>query len=375
MPTSARVLADSISDRDYRLITVEATFPRYLLSEFNTHRLFSRNSASSRAIPPEKQLHRILDDPFIPVEFYSRTKGMGQDAPLEDSKRSSAVYEWLRARTDAVRHALSLITSPRVVNSAIYHHGDHDGLRRVIDIVAKAIADDDVPLSWCNVSKSTVNRILEPFMWHTVIVTATEWDNFFSLRCPPGYEVDLGFPAEPEIQRLALEMRKVMRASTPNDLGPGEWHTPLVEDGYARGPSAGFESQYFWPKVSVGRCARVSFDTHENFEEEAKSTSRAEALENSGHMSPFEHVATPFTEQEWSVRRSMADQALVAEHLDETTCEQLTEQTQFCGNFRGWTQYRKFISHESDRRGFLEERAPWDHAALPEHQPAMGGDV
>lgn len=375
----ARVLADSISNRDFRLITVEVTFPRYLLSEFNTHRLFSRNSASSRAIPPEKQLLSILDDPFIPQEFYGRAKGMGQDEPLTGFKREQAEEEWLRARDEAMRQTLVLLTNPEVMAEAERTAGPDDpgGFRHVIGLVADVVQSGDVPEDWLNISKSTVNRLLETFKWQTVIVTSTEWENFFALRCPPGYEVDPQFPAEPEIQRTALAMREVMRASTPNDLSPGEWHTPMVEGGFV-GMAAAEADGYFWPKVSAGRCARVSFDTHENFEEEAKSLARAEGLETSGHMSPFEHVATPFTDGEWFVRDEMkraAETGYLRGEIDKTTSEQMVALTRFNGNFAGWTQYRKLVPHEENRRGHIEEREPWDHAGLPEHQPVMGGEV
>lgn len=378
---SAKVLADSISDHDHRLITVEVTFPRYLLSEFNTHRLFSRNSASSRAIPPEKQLTRLLDDPFIPHTFWTRAKGMGQDEPLGGDERDRAEEVYLQARTKAMREALCLITDPGTVAGVTSNYFvPEDGLRHLIQMVAEVVSGDKlIPSHWLNVSKSTVNRLLEPFMWHTVIVTSTEWENFFTLRCPPGYEVDPKFPAEPEIQRTALAMRKVMRASVPNDLTTGEWHAPLVEGGYV-GKIVEESDDFYWPRVSAGRCARVSFDTHENTEEESKSLARAEGLEKSGHMSPFEHVATPFTEAEWKVRDRMVQTALTEADLSYGRVEprvfkQLIEQVEFCGNFRGWTQYRKLVPQEENRRGLIEEREPWDHAGLPEHRPTMDDEV
>jgi hypothetical protein len=369
METFARILADSISDRDIRLTTLEVNMPRYLLSEYNTHRLFSRNSASSRAIPPEKHLHGLLDDPFIPVEFYTRTKGMGQDEPLTGEKREDAERGYLRARTDAVYRVLGLLTTREHVRWAIHHRGGReDGLRYVIDEIAEAVKAEDVPDEWLNVSKSTVNRILEPYMRHTVIVTSTEWDNFFSLRAPVEREVDLKFPAEPEIQRVAIAMRQAMRESTPHDLGPGDWHTPMVEGGYVGKIAAEF-NELFWPKVSAGRCARVSFDTHDKTEDEQKSLGRAEGLTGSFHLSPTEHTATPFSEGEWDAREAMAEEAQIAygrAWIDQRAKDQLIAQTAFKGNFRGWTQLRKLIDHEWDGRGHMEQREPWDHAGLPE---------
>lgn len=313
MSIQARVLADSISDRDHRLITVEVTFPRYLLSEFNTHRMFSRNSASSRAIPPEKQLERIRQDPFIPYVFYGRAKGMGQDGPLPERKQEIAHTAWLAARDRAVAQAGILLDE--------------------------------------GVSKSTVNRLLEPFMWHTVIVTATEWENFFALRCPPGYEVDTNFPAEPEIQRTALAMREVMRASTPLDLGLGQWHLPLVDrEDYeiarkSKDQDPTWDANRWLAEISAGRCARVSFDRHDDYEDQEDSRRRADRLLEGGHLSPFEHPATP------------------------------GETSSFYQNLQGWKSLRHEIPHQENRVGFLDQREPWDHAGLPEHQPTMGGEV
>lgn len=374
---AAKVLADSISNRDHRLLTVEVVMPRYLLSEFNTHRLFSRNSASSRAIPPEKQLLSILDDPFIPAYFYSRAKGMGQDAPLTGEKHDEARDAWLAARDDALHQTLALLTTREMVKYAVSTYGKDDGFRYVIGVIAAAIAKDAVSSEWLNVSKSTVNRILEPFKYQTVIVSSTEWENFFALRCPPEREVDLNFPAEPEIQRTALAMREVMRASMPVGLNPGDWHTPLIEGGFI-GQVAAEANDFFWPKVSAGRCARISFDTHDLMEVDTKSLGRAEGLEKSGHMSPFEHVATPFTDGEWFVRGEMesaAKNGYLRGEIDKTTSNQMAASAQFSGNFRGWTQYRKLVPGEENRRGYIEDREPWDHAGLPEHQPTMGGEV
>src|ERR1044072_6059739 len=102
MAFDAKVLADSRSPAGRRLTTLEATFPRFVLAEFNTHRVFSRNSASSRAIPIAKQLRRVLDDPSVPIEFGSNQPGMQAAEPLAGEKLEAAEAEWLGARDDAV---------------------------------------------------------------------------------------------------------------------------------------------------------------------------------------------------------------------------------------------------------------------------------
>ena len=155
----AKVLFDSIAN-DQRLVTIEATFPRWILAEFNTHRMLSRNSASSRAIPPEKLIPMVTDTPFVPT-FNKRVKGMGVGEEMGILEQRDCVDAWLGSRDKAVEAANTLI---------------------------KVGAD-----------KSRVNRLLEPFMWHSVVITATDLDNFFALRD----HID----AQPEMQMIAAACR------------------------------------------------------------------------------------------------------------------------------------------------------------------------
>jgi thymidylate synthase ThyX len=295
----AKVLADSVSPAGRRLTTLEATFPRFVLAEFNTHRVFSRNSASSRAIPIAKQLRRVLEDPYVPVEFGSNQPGMQAGPPLEGEARELAEREWLLARDDAVRRVLALVTAPGEV-------GETEDLEPVLDRVEEAARTRNRPPRWLNVHKQVANRLLEPFMWHTVIVTATEWDNFWNLRCHPD--------AQPEIRLVAERMRAAVEDSEPADVGLDEWHLPLIrpED---REQVASIEELV---KVSAGRCARVSYLTHDGRRDLQADLELHDRLLESGHMSPLEHPARPEQGGEW------------------------------CGNFRGWRSYRKEIGGEEN---------------------------
>lgn len=266
MAFSARILADSISPDGVRLTTLEATFPRMMLAEFNTHRVFSRNSASSRAIPVEKQLARIMDEPFIPEYWGANQSGMQAENELSPEDAEQAKSEWLAARDSAVEH-----------------------VKKLLDI---------------GLHKQLSNRLLEPFMWHTVIVTATEWSNFFALRAHPD--------AQPEIRRPAELIQGAMDASMPTKLDYGEWHTPLIQ------PDESFELEDKI-KISCGRCARVSYLTHDGVRDPSKDLELYERLTSSGHMSPTEHAARPLEKDE--------------------------EQK---GNFRGWHQHRADLLHEDD---------------------------
>jgi thymidylate synthase ThyX len=164
-------------------------------------------------------------------------------------------------------------------------------------------------MSALGVHKQLANRLLEPFSWHTVVVTATEWENFWALRCSP--------MAQPEIRTVAEMMRELYRASEPAPMNAGDWHTPFV-DGAEKIDLVRTGNDM--RKVSAGRCARVSYLTHEGRRDPSADVALYDRLVVDGHMSPLEHVATPIvvdSGQRWS------------------------------GNFFGWFQYRKQIPGES----------------------------
>jgi thymidylate synthase ThyX len=258
---SARVLLDSVAPNGVRLTTLEVTFPRFVLAEFNTHRQLSRNSASSRAVPTSKLIERLEADPVVPLEWGRNKAGMSASEALSEAEATAALAEWLRARDDAVRHA-------------------------------KALLD-------LKVHKQELNRILEPFLWHTVIVTSTEWQNFFDLRCAPN--------AQPEIREAALRMREAIEASEPAVVTAGQWHTPLIQKDEL---TLDVEMR---KRISAARCARVSYLTHEGSRELAKDLELYERLRADRHLSPFEHVATPADDEG------------------------------FHANFRGWIQMRREV--------------------------------
>ena len=305
MGFEAKVLADSVSPASHRLTTMEATFPRFVLAEFNTHRIFSRNSASSRAIPVAKQLRRVLDDPYVPIEFGSNKPGMQAGPALAGASRDAAEAEWLKARDDAVRHVLGLITSPENV-------AGFEDLHECLAAAEPSLKEP--PAEWLNVHKQVANRLLEPFMWHTVIVSSTSWENFFNLRCHPD--------AQPEIRLIATKMRDAVERSVPTRLEPAEWHLPLV--GEAEREEAASPEEL--AKIAIGRCARVSYLTHAGTRDLSADVALYDRLLESGHMSPMEHVARPMSPEE--LRRS-----------------------EWSGNFQGWIAHRKLIPGESNPLG------------------------
>lgn len=294
MAFSARVIADSVSPLGVRLTTFEVTLPRIVLSEFNTHRVFSRNSASSRAIPVPKRIEQVLSDPFIPNYWGANQKGMQAKASLEAAAAEAAEAVWMEALASAVESA-----------------------KKMQDIGAH---------------KQLANRLLEPFMWQTIIVTATEWANFFALR-----DNEM---AQPEIHEAARLMRAAYTASTPTLIGYGEWHLPLIQPEERDGK---FEFSEEARKISSARCARVSYLTHDGIRDLAADLVLYERLVSGGHMSPLEHVATP-------VKPIMVqvDEKLYDGLGRVSTMKKWIEIPQDLGNFRGWKQLRKFVPHEED---------------------------
>jgi thymidylate synthase ThyX len=267
--TQATVIADSISPLEIRLTTMQVTLHRFVLAEFNTHRVFSRNSASSRAIPVNKMLERYYTDPAYPIYWGSEKPGMqaGDELTGEDLRDARDLFAY--------------------VNDMTY--------QAVEEYVA---AHPNVRLH-----KSVINRLLEPFMWHTVIVTSTEWDNFFGLRC---HEL-----AQPEIRVAAETMRDAMAASEPTfRSSDGDWHTPFAT-------AEEFPDARMRLKASAARCAWVSTMSHDGDHSKEAIERMYSRLTGAvpWHASPFEHQALPETNK------------LVG----------------ISGNFRGWRQLRHLI--------------------------------
>ena len=288
----AKVIADSVSPEGHRLTTMEVTFHRFVLAEFNTHRVFSRNSASSRAIPFRKQVERIESAPAIPLAWPREQKGMQGGDEIEHTQALMAEDAWLDAKHVAVSEA-------------------------------KYIAD-------LGVHKSVVNRLLEPFMWHTVVVTATEWEGFFAQRCSP--------LAQPEIRVAAEMMRDAYEASVPTAIEPGDWHLPYIDDedvtAVLQDSSRSLRPMAVLARISAARCARVSYLTHDGKRDLAADLALYDRLVGADpwHASPLEHPATP-----WSVNVRHE----VASFVDVTGTWQMTRPAlPRYGNFVGWRQLR-----------------------------------
>lgn len=247
----AKVICDSVNPDGVRLTTLECTYPRFIHAEIMTHRQLSRNSASSRAIPLKKMIERVSSNPVFPLHWGKNQKGMQAEQELDEEQRLNAAWQWLGARDAAISKASQLET--------------------------------------IGIHKQLGNRLLEPWMWITVIMTATNWENLFALRCHPA--------AEPHFQNLAYKMRTAYDDSYPTKIPWGGWHLPYF------GNNGGDEDDYkirkvdyiqdAFAQISAGRCARVSYLTHDKKRDTAEDIRLFEQLSTHKpmHASPLEHPA------------------------------------------------------------------------------------
>jgi hypothetical protein len=341
----AKVILDSVCDGQ-RLTTMQVTHPRIVHAEFMTHCMFARNASSSRAIPFKKTVQWVMEDPFIPDHWGINQSGMQALAELTGLKRAKAVSKWLEARDQAVRIASEMASADKC--SKCSGVGSYQPYRNLQGLTADEIrtelaASKTITCEDCggdglglNVHKQIVNRLIEPWSWITVCVTgdASAWSNYFALRCHPD--------AQPDIQKQAYLAQKAYFDSTPQQLQPGEWHTPYIQGprehteilNWAiqnvpalshRQTEFGFwtaeEEQLGWKSVveiSTGRCARTSYLTQEgtrDFGEDVKLHDRLR-YHTPMHASPFEHVCMAVGNKERYAK------------------------------YTGWKAYRHFISNE-----------------------------
>ncbi len=243
-----KILCDSLAPSGKRLTTFELSYPRFVHAELMTHRAFSRNSASSRAIPIEKMISLVMEDPAMPVFWGKNKSGMQAEVELEGAEKEQAIAAWLEGRDQAVALA-----------------------RRLVAL---------------KVHKQIANRPLETWMYISIIATATDFGNWFNLRTDPA--------AQPEIRKLAVMMADAYHAATPKSVQAGEWHLPLIQP-----DEEGLDIE-LKKKLSAARSARVSYLTHSGTRDLEADLTLHERLISSGHWSPLEHVGQALTKPDWS---------------------------------------------------------------------------
>jgi thymidylate synthase ThyX len=306
---TAKILLDSLNPVGDRLTTWILTYPRMVHSEFMTHRVFSRNASSSRAIPVKKMLEDVKTNPALPVYWGKNQAGMQAAEELNNTEkkwtgvgsvyrtdREQAEFLWLKARDEAILNVEEMVK--------------------------------------VGLHKQIANRLLEPWMHITVIATATQHQNFFALRAHKD--------AQPEFQSLAYLMLNLYQSSEPKRLAQGEWHIPfgdqiderriLEGDSYNKSlvaNASGWDMEQTMEemikKIATARCARVSYLNFEGKDDYEADIALADRLSQSGHWSPFEH------------------------------CAQALPNYEISGNFIGWKQYRKFFNMENRGDGAISK--------------------
>lgn len=306
MQISAKVIADSVSEVGKRITTLEIEYPRFILAELNTHRMLSKNSSSSRAIPIDRVIRMVEESPAMPVHWGKNKPGMQAEEEVVDILGGKIA--WLSAARSAVHHAKEL---------------NRKGLH-----------------------KQVVNRVLEPYQWMKTVITGTEWENLWWLRDEES--------AQPEFRELASKMREAMKDSDPKLLLNGEWHLPYYNEGFWKPTCLESSSREIDEdgnllydevvdehgetledaiKISVSCCAQVSYrrlDDSQKKAEDIYNKLNLGDISSPSHASPAEHQATPF--------HHGLEGFITAEHRI---------LGKMSGNFVGWVQYRQTIPNHT----------------------------
>ena len=299
----ATIVADSYSAvNGKRITTFELEYPRWIHGEILTHRLFSRNAMSSRAVPIEKMIKQVQEDPAVPVHWGKNQSGMQAKEELTGCSRVDVKGEWQLAAMNAADSA-----------SFMSSEGAH---------------------------KQIVNRILEPFQLMKTVLTSTEFDNFFWLRKHED--------AQPEIKELAERMYEQLEWNKclTIELDAGDWHTPYYEAGYwLQDDETPLEDAL---AISSSCCAQVSYRLLDDSIEKARKVYQRLVESTPVHASPFEHCASPM--KDFSFNQDQYGGPAYWTNIPDTVeswetgithCDR--EGNLWSGNLKGWIQYRQLI--------------------------------
>lgn len=315
---TASVLADSISPEGHRVTTVEVVYPHAVHKDLLRHRCMNRNVESFRAQKPENLIKSLLEGhAFKPEVFAQRIPGMGQGEQINEADYASALWD---------RHVLNCVET----------------------------ANEFLKLG---IAKQQINFVLQDICPLSEIITATDWSNFYALRCELN---DDGIPvARPEVYLTACAIRDAIALSKPVPLYYGMMHLPLLtkeELGHlcaARNEiqhdSVGMQSvERQWIFISAGRCARWSYGEYKWWEEDTvKGYERAIRLLSDGHMSPFEQQAKPFSFARWDLVEQLQHKVHKS-MIPSIEREEIHRQLEYSGNLHGWSPARKGFRNEHD---------------------------
>jgi thymidylate synthase ThyX len=338
--TKTKILADSVNPDGQRITTFLVTYPRYIHAEIMTHRALSRNAASSRAVPIQKMIDDVRTNPVIPAQWGKKQKGMQSSEVLEPDAVEKALIAWRGGLGEALVCCEIL-----------------DGLQ---------------------VHKQWANRVIEPWMHITVLITATEWGNFFNLRAHPA--------AHPDFQELAYRMLHRYVRSVPTQMNWGGWHVPFGEDMPGSGvchcgteTNKHTQSDNHGPvemplpiqdqiRIATARAARLSYMTFEGVIDIDKDIGLHDSLIANVHMSPTEHcaMAEPVIPEVYNTLAEILQSFPEPQRLHSVGnilegLKKYVKRDQ--GNFRGWTPYRKQFPNENqasfDPEALLAKKPGW----------------
>lgn len=296
---NAQIIADSVMGIS-RITTFELEYPRFIHAEFMTHRQFSRNAASSRAIPIDRMHQQVKTNMAMPIHWGRNQAGMSAKEEVAEAERKSAIMNWQVACDMAV----------------------HNSRMLALD----------------NIHKQIANRVTEPFQMMKVVVTATEWANWYWLRNHGD--------AQPEIHELADIMLQAHEYSQPDELVPGEWHLPYVkwhrnvEDNRQCFTDSEFNSLTLDEAraVSASCCAQVSYRKSDDSLEKAQMIFDKLINSEPVHASPVEHQASPMVNATTYMSDNVWEQGV-------THCDRAGNL--WSGNFKHWIQFRQLIPNNS----------------------------
>ena len=358
---NATIVADSICNKN-RITSMILTIPQIVVKELLRHRMFSFSSSSMRAIPFKKVIGDIKENMFVPLAFQQHHSGMQGDSYLTDTEFENAKQQWISSGIKACEEAEKL-----------YNLG---------------------------VTKQLCSRIIEPFGYAKILVTATEYDGFFELRCPKYKLFGLGgnpqksrkdwlkhmqfssslhpsqYPkteeewwsisessAEIHIQALAEAMWDAMNESIPNQLKSGDWHIPFGDSidykrlgeitsyYYQNNPNEIVDINKWTTKIATARCARLSYMTFDNEIDYEKDIKLHDQLLESGHFSPFEHCARAMSDEEYYSFLKGELKTKIVNSFNERRTNVIDKNSSvfgWCNNFRGFIQYRYLIENNKN---------------------------
>lgn len=295
----ARIIADSIGENRKRMTTFEIEYPRFILAELNTARMLAKNSASSRAIPVKTILDQIRNNPAMPVWWGKNQAGMSAREELDDTAKATARDLWKLAAEVA------------------------------------ATMSEDI-LQETNLHKQLTNRITEFAQRMKTVISGTEWENLWWLRDHDD--------AQPEFHELARVMREALAKSSPTSLKKGEWHLPYVDQVWTSNSDGSVEQSFVDSSgkfltleqaqhISASCCAQVSYRKNDDSLDKAEDIFAKLIGMDRKHASPFEHLATPITQENYT-HAPMWEDGITHMRKDGMLCS---------GNLFGWIQYRQLI--------------------------------